>query len=106
MRFPTGLKVKDVTIGAGDVAKSGQHAAVRWRGFLNRGDEFGSGTTTFHIGKRQVIAGLDRGVLGMRVGGLRRLLISPHLGYREQEVPGIPANAVLTFEIELLEVTG
>ena len=49
-----------------------------------------------------MVAGLSRGVIGMRVGGVRRLRVSPHLGYGDQAVPGVPANAVLVFEVELL----
>jgi peptidylprolyl isomerase len=59
---------------------------------------------SFRIGERKVIAGLEKGIIGMKVGGKRRLVISPHLGYREKDVPGIPPNAVLIFEVELLEV--
>lgn len=80
-------------------------ATIRWQGHLNRGDEFGSGEATFLIGGRNMIAGLERGVIGMQVGGIRKLRMSPHLAYRDQAVPGIPANAVLLFEIELLELS-
>jgi len=52
-----------------------------------------------------VVAGLSRGVIGMRVGGVRRLRVSPHLGYRNRSVQEVPPNAVLTFEVELLSVS-
>jgi FKBP-type peptidyl-prolyl cis-trans isomerase len=77
---------------------------VRWRGTLNRGDEFGNGTVSFRVGRRQVVAGLDHGVVGMRVAGVRCLRVSPHLGYRDKIVPDVPANAVLNFEVELLDL--
>jgi FKBP-type peptidyl-prolyl cis-trans isomerase len=101
---PSGLKVEDVTAGSGAAAERGSTVSVRWRGTLNRGDPFGSGEVTFRIGERQVVAGLEMGVVGMRVGGTRRLRVSPHLAYRDQAVPGVPANAVLNFEVELLAV--
>ena len=105
MRWPAGLKVQEVTVGAGALAERGKLVTVSWRGTLNRGEEFGGGTYSFQIGKRRVIAGLERGVVGMRVGGIRRLRVSPHLAYRDQQVPGVPANAVLNIEVQLLDVT-
>jgi FKBP-type peptidyl-prolyl cis-trans isomerase len=52
-----------------------------------------------------VIAGLERGLEGMRIGGIRKLRVSPHLAYRDTGVPGVvPPNAVLMFEIELLSI--
>ena len=102
--MPSGLKVEDVAVGSGAIAERGSTVSIRWRGILNRGDEFGAGDVSFRVGERRVVAGLEVGVVGMRVGGLRRLRVSPHLGYRDQAVPGVPANAVLTFEVELLAV--
>lgn len=100
----SGLRIEDVTVGTGAVAERGKVVVLRWQGTLNRGEHFGSGTETIRLGQRRVIAGLERGVEGMRVGGKRRLRVSPHLAYRDQTVRGIPANAVLNFEVELLEV--
>jgi FKBP-type peptidyl-prolyl cis-trans isomerase len=102
---PSGLKIEDVAVGSGEIAERGKIVSIRWRGTLNRGDEFGAGEESFRVGKRDVIAGLETGVVGMRVGGVRRIRISPHLAYRDKGVPGIPAGAVLNFEIELLSVT-
>jgi len=59
---------------------------------------------TFRIGAREIIPGLEYGVEGMRVGGIRRILVPPHLGYGPQSIPGIPPNSKLTFEVELLKV--
>jgi FKBP-type peptidyl-prolyl cis-trans isomerase len=100
----SGLRLRDIVVGTGAAAERGRVVTVRWRGTLNRGDELGQGTVSFCVGRREVIAGLDRGVVGMRVGGIRRLRVSPHLSYRDRIVPGIPANAVLNFELELLDV--
>lgn len=106
MRVISGLKIEEVSVGAGPAAEPGATVTIEWRGWLNRGDEFGSGSESFRIGQRRLIPGLERGVIGMRVGGVRKLRVSPHLGYRNQEVPGVPPNAVLNFEIELLGVEG
>lgn len=104
MRIPSGIKVTDLVIGSGAVAESGKTVCVDWRGWLNRGEEFGHGASSFRIGRRDVIAGIDRGVIGMRIGGVRRLRISPHFAYREKGAPGIPPNAVLEFEVKLTSV--
>jgi len=105
-----GLKARDLTLGAGDAqVERGDIVTVHYRGFLNRGDLFGDSGADgrpllFEVGKRQMIAGVERGVIGMRVGGRRELIVSPHLAYRDTAVPGIPPNAVLRFEVELLNI--
>ncbi len=104
MHPTSGLKIEDVAVGGGAIADLGATVTIEWRGWLNRGDEFGSGFESFRIGQRRFIAGLERGVVGMRVGGVRRLRVSPHLGYRDRAVSGVPANAVLNFEVKLLRV--
>jgi peptidylprolyl isomerase len=77
---------------------------IRYNGYLNRGDIFQREVLcTFEIGAREVIAGLEYGVMGMRVGGRRKIHVPSHLAYRDQEMPGIPPNAKLVFEVELLE---
>lgn len=98
------IRIEDLEVGNGREVDRGMLVTIQWKGTLNRGDSFGEGTSTFRAGERDVIAGLSRGVVGMRVGGVRRLRVSPHLGYRDQSVPGIPPNAVLLFEVELLAV--
>ncbi|MBY0231073.1 MAG: FKBP-type peptidyl-prolyl cis-trans isomerase [Gemmataceae bacterium] len=102
--MPSGLEIEEVVEGTGAVAEPGCAVTIRWRGKPRRGDEFGAGTQSFRLGDRSVIAGLGLGVQGMRVGGKRRLRISPHLGYGDRAVPGVPPNAVLLIEVELLSV--
>ena len=107
--LPSGLRVTELTIGTGAVAERGKSVAVHFRGFLRRGDQVASSheqrePVRFVVGKRQTIAGFDYGVEGMKVGGTRSMIVSPHLGYRGATVTNIPPNAVLRFEIELLEV--
>ena len=101
-----GIEIEELSVGNGIRAERGKTVTIRYTGFLNRGDEFQENIIcTFRVGSREVIPGLSYGVEGMRVGGLRRVRVSPHLAYGVTGVPGlIPANAVLTFEVELLEV--
>jgi len=106
----------DLRVGSGAAAASGQTVAVDYVGWLydaaaveNKGAVFdsslGSLPFSFVLGAGQVIAGWDRGVAGMRVGGARRLLIPPELAYGAQGIAGvIPPNAPLVFEIALLAV--
>jgi FKBP-type peptidyl-prolyl cis-trans isomerase len=104
MRNASGIRGEDVKIGDGAVAERGRLVTIRWQCSLNHGEHVRSTTDSFRIGKREAIAGLDRGVIGMRAGGIRKLRISPHLAYRDRPVPGIPPNAVLEFEVELLDL--
>jgi FKBP-type peptidyl-prolyl cis-trans isomerase len=103
-----GVRIEEVRLGEGEVARKGARVTVRYDGFLNGGDAFQRGVTaSFVLGRREVIAGLEAGVEGMRAGGHRRIRVSPHLGYGSRGVEGvIPANAVLTFDVELLAVKG
>jgi hypothetical protein len=106
----SGIKVTDIELGNGSVAERTKVVVVHVRGFLNRGEEFWNTYAEGHpavlnLSERHSIAGLLKGIEGMRVGGKRELIVSPHLAYGEMGIPGkIPANAVIRFEIELLDV--
>ncbi|MCA9093691.1 MAG: FKBP-type peptidyl-prolyl cis-trans isomerase [Planctomycetaceae bacterium] len=107
--LPSGLKIRLLAEGKGMQAERGMQVAIHFRCFLNRGDEIENTYDRnepycFQIGKRQAIAGVEYGVEGMRVGEKRELIVSPHLAYGDQSVNRIPSNAVLRFEIELLDV--
>jgi FKBP-type peptidyl-prolyl cis-trans isomerase len=110
--IPSGVKVEEITLRTGVRAERGSVVTFHYRGYLHRGGQFLSssdkgGPLQVHLGRREVIVGLERGSLGMRVGGQRRLIISPHLAYGAAGVPGIiPANAVVIVEVELLDVQG
>lgn len=65
----SGIDIEDVTIGTGPEVERGLVVSIRWRGTLNRGESFGEGKVSFRAGGREVVAGLSRGVVGMRVGG-------------------------------------
>jgi len=101
-----GIDVESDEPGHGAVAARGKTVVVRYDGFLHRGDAFQTNQVVeFEVGKRRVIAGLEYGVEGMRVGGRRRSRVAPHLAYRDGGVAGvIPPNALLMFAVELLEV--
>jgi len=106
----TELKVEDIKVGEGKEAKSGDTVTVNYTGWLTDGTKFDSSLDSgqpfqFTVGAGQVIPGWDQGVAGMKVGGKRKLTIPPDLGYGAQGAGGvIPPNAVLVFEIELLDV--
>jgi FKBP-type peptidyl-prolyl cis-trans isomerase FkpA len=100
----SGLYVQDVTIGTGSAAASGNAVTVRYSGWLVSGFRFDAGTYTFRLGRREAIDGFDEGVTGMRVGGKRRIVIPPALGYGNQAVGQIPPNSYLLFDLELLLV--
>ncbi len=101
----------DVRVGTGAEANTGKVVSVNYAGYLysataaeNKGTRFDAGTFTFTVGSG-VIQGFSQGVIGMRVGGIRRVTIPPSLGYGSQgSPPAIPGNATLIFEIELLAV--
>lgn len=105
----TELKIEDTLVGTGKEAKSGDTITAHYTGKLTDGTQFDSsvGKTPFttQIGVGNVIKGWDEGIVGMKVGGKRRLTIPASMGYGEQgSPPVIPPNATLIFDIELLEV--
>jgi FKBP-type peptidyl-prolyl cis-trans isomerase len=106
-----GVKITDLQVGEGRAAKKGDTLRVHYTGWLADGTKFDSSHDRkepyeFNLGFGQVIPGWDRGVVGMRVGGKRKLVIPPELAYGKKGTApgGIPADAELTFEIELLEI--
>lgn len=111
----TGLQYEDLTVGSGEEAKAGDYVTVHYTGWLQQPDgsagaKFDSSKDrndpfAFPLGAGHVIKGWDQGVQGMRVGGVRKLIIPPALGYGARGAGGvIPPNATLIFEVELLAV--
>ena len=102
----------DLRVGTGTTASNGRALTVNYTGWLfdparpeQKGTQFDSGSNyPFTLGAGRVIRGWDQGVLGMRVGGLRRLTIPPELGYGSTGSGPIPPNASLVFDVELLNV--
>ncbi len=114
IEMPDGLKYTDTKTGDGTTAKAGNKVSVHYTGWLSnngaKGKKFDSSVDRgqpfqFTLGAKQVIAGWDEGVAGMKVGGTRTLTIPPELGYGTRGAPGaIPPNATLIFDVELLQV--
>jgi FKBP-type peptidyl-prolyl cis-trans isomerase FkpA len=106
----SGLIIEDIALGTGDTAARGQEVTVHYTGWLTDGKKFDSSKDrddpfAFSLGARQVIAGWDEGVQGMKVGGVRKLTIPPALGYGSRGAGGvIPPGATLVFEVELLGI--
>ena len=109
---PTELVVQDLIVGDGKRAKSGDTVSVRYVGVLfEDGEEFDSSwkngkgqTFQFPLGGGQVIPGWDQGIVGMREGGRRKLIIPPELAYGAQGFPpDIPPDAALIFDVDLVE---
>lgn len=104
------LKIEDEVVGTGTEAVAGKSVTVNYVGTLTDGTKFDSSYDrnqpfTFNLGAGQVIKGWDEGVVGMKVGGKRKLTIPPSLGYGAQGAGSvIPPNATLVFEVELLKV--
>jgi FKBP-type peptidyl-prolyl cis-trans isomerase len=106
------LQIQDLRVGTGAEATNGKTLDVTYAGFLydptrpdNKGAPFDSGPYSFPLGTGRVIRGWDQGLVGMRVGGQRRLIIPSALGYGAVgSPPVIPPNAALVFDVELLAV--
>ena len=107
---PSGLRYVDEVVGTGDSPKQGQNVSVHYTGTLENGTKFESSLDsgkpiTFPIGTRAVIQGWDEGLMTMKVGGKRRLIVPSGLGYGPTgRPPKIPPNANLIFEVELVGV--
>jgi FKBP-type peptidyl-prolyl cis-trans isomerase len=104
------LVKQDIVVGTGAEAVSGKTVTVNYTGTLENGTKFDSSYDhgqpfSFGLGAGQVIKGWDEGLVGMKVGGKRKLVIPPDLAYGSRAVGGmIPANSTLIFEVELLAV--
>lgn len=105
----TGVQTQDVVVGQGAVAEPGDKLTVHYVGTLTNGQVFDSSRDrntpfSFTLGVGQVIRGWEEGFVGMRVGGKRTISVAPDYGYGDQAVGAIPANSILIFDVELLDV--
>ena len=103
------LQVIDIQLGDGKAVVKGALITTQYRGFLEDGSSFDSSYDRGKpfqcvIGTGRVIKGWDIGLMGMKVGGKRKLFVPAHLGYGERSVGSIPPGSDLHFEIEVLEV--
>lgn len=107
---PTVLESSDLITGTGAAAKKGDMVQVQYVLYLYNTDSLVQSSWTaspfsFELGVGQVIPGWDKGVVGMKVGGRRELIIPPALGYQSEAQQGIPANSTLVFVVDLLKVS-
>lgn len=103
------LVIDDIVIGTGEAVVKGDTVVVHYIGTLQNGTEFDNSNKrgapfTFTVGEGKVIKGWDDGLVGMKQGGKRILVVPPDMAYGAQGVGPIPANATLVFSIELLEI--
>lgn len=103
------LQIEDNPVGGGEIAQAGSRVVVHYTGRFTDGKVFDSSVTRgepfqFVLGTGQVIKGWDQGIVGMRVGGKRILIIPSDLGYGPSDYGPIPGGSTLIFEVELLKV--
>lgn len=106
--LPSGLQIQDLKLGTGAKVTQGRAVLIHYKGTLLNGKVFdssyGKKPLKFKVGKGDVIKGMDMGVMGMHVGGSRKLVIPANLAYGKQSLPGIPANSTLVFEISVEKI--
>ena len=104
-RTSSGLYIETISEGTGEPAVAGNDATVLYVGFLSNGDVFDSsdqsGPFNFILGTGGAVDGFDEGVLGMKLGGIRLIIMPPSLGYGNSARGSIPAGSILIFRIEL-----
>lgn len=105
---PATLTTTDTVVGSGATAVTGNNATVTYTGWLYsataadfKGKQFDTGSFSFKLGAGTVITGFDQGVIGMKVGGTRVILIPSAQGYGSSGTTGIPGNSGLVFEVKL-----
>ena len=106
-KTPAGVYYRDIEEGTGPIVRGKEDLKVHYTGWLSNGVKFDSNTNdqqplTVPLGRGRVIKGWDDGLVGMRVGGRRQLVIPPELGYGSNRSDVIPADAVLVFEIRVI----
>ena len=106
IKAPSGLYYRDMTVGTGATVANGQQLSMRYTGWLANGTQFDSNVNGspfgFRLGTGAVIDGWDLGIVGMKVGGRRQLIIPSALGYGPGGNGSIPGNAILVFIVDVL----
>lgn len=103
-KLPSGVYIQDLVEGEGDALANGSRAYVNYSGWLRTGFLFGTGTYEYLVGANQAIPGFEQGMLGMKAGGVRKIVVPPELGYGAVVYDVIPPGSVLVFEVELTEI--
>ena len=109
-KLNSGMYIRDLTVGTGTVVTSTSTLSVYYEGFLANGDRFDSRLSPqdpyspVRLGTNSVIPGWDLGLVGMKAGGKRQLIIPPELGYGPYGLGRVPGNAVLVFNVEIVSV--
>ncbi|MEK7602203.1 MAG: FKBP-type peptidyl-prolyl cis-trans isomerase [Patescibacteria group bacterium] len=108
-QLPTTLTVTDEVVGTGAEAKAGDTVTMNYVGSLPDGTVFDASAKhgqafTFTLGVGQVISGWDKGIVGMKVGGKRKLIIPPDMAYGNRDLGSIPPNSTLIFEVEMVKI--
>lgn len=103
-RLGSGVYIEDLVVGTGDEAALGTSARFRFTGWLRTGTRFTQGEVTFFLGNSEVIAGFEQGVVGMREGGTRRIIIPPILAFGSAGSSTVPPGAIVIYEADLLDV--
>lgn len=107
-KLPSGMYIRDITVGTGADVAAGQLVSMRYTGTFNNGTQFDANTSgtpfQFRLGAGQVIAGWDQGVAGMKVGGVRQLVIPSSLGYGRSDYGPIPGGSILVFTVTVVSV--
>lgn len=107
-KLPSGMYIRDITVGTGADVAAGQNVSMRYTGALSNGTQFDANTSgtpfSFRLGAGQVIAGWDQGVAGMKVGGVRQLVIPSSLGYGRSDYGPIPGGSILVFTVTVVSV--
>jgi FKBP-type peptidyl-prolyl cis-trans isomerase len=109
IKLPSGMYYRDIAVGGGKTLASGDSVEMRYVGSFANGDVFDSNpspkpTFKFRLGAGRVIKGWDLGLVGMKVGGQRQLIIPPELGYGPNDYGPIPGNSVLVFTVDAISV--
>ena len=103
-RTPSGLYFETLDEGTGDPVVEGDAVTVSFVGWLSNGTTFDFGEIVFTLGLGQVLTGFEEGVLGMKLGGVRRVIVPPSLGYGNTARGSIPPGSILVFHVEVDDI--
>lgn len=107
-KLASGMYIRDITVGTGADVVVGQNVSMRYTGALSNGSQFDANTSgtpfSFRLGAGGVIAGWDQGIVGMKVGGVRQLIIPSALGYGRSDYGPIPGGSILVFTVTVVSV--